>query len=210
VSPSLNSYQNHSSFTPPRPLGGFNRWWKGNSWLFHVESAGLTYGKYVFTPELHVPAQTIVQNFAEGITNCLLTPIMNWAVTVMDEAVSKSAKGRYIKIISDLNAYMDQFSKGIPETAIPEICNKLQIDITIESPFNSNPLFEYQSTKKRLRKFKFVYTRIDHVELNQITICEKPINISTDDLKELKKKLDDSNTYYTCKMNLRNISSIST
>ena len=45
------------------------------------------------------------QYFMEGITNCLLTPILNWAERCFDEAQSKSAQYNYkrkIKLLGQL------------------------------------------------------------------------------------------------------------
>lgn len=190
------------------PTEYFKTWSSLLKWDFMENSVKAIPRKYVFTPEKFIPEQTKFQNFAEGVTNCLLTPILSWATNI--DVKSSTAKKRYTKIANDVTEYMTKYATGIPENIIPEICNKLQVDITIESPFNPTPLFECQSTKKRLRKFKFINTRIDHVDLNEITICETPTNVTYEELKEIKAKLDSCNTYYTCKMNLRTITSLST
>jgi len=211
----LQEWLNYHNITEPNfnkvfyiPTEHFRKWWGKARWYFLENSIWVKHGKYVFTPEQLIPEQTIFQKFAEGVTNCLLTPILSWATNI--DVKSLTAKKRYTKIANDVTEYMNKYTTGIPEDIIPEICNKLQVDITIESPFNTTPLFECQSTKKRLRKFKFINTRINHVDLNEITICDTPINVTHEELKEIKAKLDSSNTYYTCKMNLRTITSLST
>jgi hypothetical protein len=67
----------------------------------------------------------------------------------------------------NIKEYEKKYSKGVPEDAFGEICNDLQIDIHIELPFN-NKFIEIQSIKKKLRAFRFVNTRLNHLELNEV------------------------------------------
>lgn len=192
------------------PVKGFCSWWKKLSWIFWEDSAHLWPRRYVFTLEERIPDRVIVQNFAEGITNCLLTPIQHWAEDALTNAKSAPAKSRYSVILKKLLAYAEKYTTGVPETDLSEICNDLQIDIVIESPFNPDPLFEVQSTRKRLRRFKFLNSRIDHVDFNELTICATPIESTLEEITALKAKLDESKTFYTYRLNNGKVSSIST
>ena len=73
------------------------------------------------------------------------------------------------------------------------VCEDLQIEVAIEQPFNTEPLFEYRSNKKPLKKFKFLNTRSDHVEYatnNDLFKQYEPITISQKEMIETKKQLD--------------------
>ena len=111
------------------------------------------------------------QYFLDGVAHCFLHPIKNWANDCLDEAKSKSAKGRYSKIIKDVVKLEVQHAKGVSEDSIAQICNLLQIGIEIDLPSTlinkKTKYIEYQSHKKPLKVFKFINTRLNHIELNE-------------------------------------------
>ena len=59
----------------------------------------------------------------------------------LKEAKTKQTKSRYNVILKELEIFEEQYKDGVPEDAIAEICNKLQIDISIEMPFCENNLY---------------------------------------------------------------------
>ena len=152
----------------------------------------------------------INQAFREGITNCLLTPIKTWIEEKIEDAKSKTTKHRYTKMNKDIDAMFIQYDKGVPENDIPIVCDKLQIDIDITTPFSSTNLIEARSTKKALSKFRYLNTRLDHIELNQVVSDDNIVEVNREQLYELKQKLEDNNTYYTFNKDLNGVSSIST
>ena len=105
---------------------------------------------------------------------------------------------------------MNKYVNGVPQNVINEICNKLQIDITIETPFNDKKIIECESIKKRLKKFNYINSRINHIDLNEIVIDNKPIEISRKELYELKETLDENNEYYTYKKDMIGVNKINT
>lgn len=165
---------------------------------------------YFYEQNDNITNKKIVQYFREGITNCLLTPIHNWANEKLENSESNTAKKRYRKIINDVKDYLKKYVNGVPQNAINEICNKLQIDITIETPFNDKKIIECESIKKRLKKFNYINSRINHIDLNEIVIDNKPIEISRKELYELKETLDENNEYYTYKKDMIGVNKINT
>jgi hypothetical protein len=128
----------------------------------------------------------------------------------MEEAETKQTKSRYNCILKDLTIFEEQYKDGVPEDAIAEICNKLQIDISIEMSFCENNFIEGRSIKKRLKSFKFVITRISHVDLNVVVKVDDFEEVSRSQLKEIKERLDANNEYCTYKKSMYRVSSILT
>jgi len=64
--------------------------------------------------------------------------------------------------------------------------------------------------KKRLKSFKFVNTRINHVDLNEVVKVDDFEEVSSSQLKEIKERLDANKEYYTYKKSMNRVSSIST
>lgn len=193
----------------------FASWWKRESINLWVDSDRTIFDEYpggkffIYEPNRHT-TNLIRQAFREGIKNCMLHPIREWAELNYEEAKTKQTKSRYNCILTDLTKFEAQYETGVPEDAIAEICNKLQIDITIQMPFCENTFIEGQSTKKRLKKFNFINTRVNHVDLNEVVKTDDVEEISIKEMREIKEKLDSENEYYTYKKSMNRVSTIST
>ena len=199
----------------------FQKWWKVRSRDFWIMSSLFIFeafnhlGKcFIYSQVLSVDDKFnksfLKQYFKDGITHCVFTPIKEWATTKLNEAITKQTKSRYNVILKDLKILEEKYKDGVPDDAISEICNKLQVDINIDLPFCENQFIEGKSIKKRLKLFKFMNTRLNHVELNEITNLDTFEIVSRKELLELKAELDFQGTFYTYKKDLKNICSIST
>lgn len=133
--------------------------------------------KVVIIPAKEVPAQKIEQWFAEGVSNCMLLPIREWALNCCENSKTKRAIERYERILQKIEIYEKQYPIGIPERDIQNICNDLQIGVSVELPFDTK-LLEIVSQKKALKKFKYINTRLNHIDnmFNADTYEEVDIN----------------------------------
>jgi len=165
---------------------------------------------YIYEQNNNITNKKIVQYFREGITNCLLTPIHNWAKEKLETSESKTAKSRYSTMIKNIDEYSKKYVNGVPENAISEICNKLQVDILVETPFSDKKLVLGESIKKRLKAFRFINSRINHIDLNEIVIDEKPIEVTRKELYKIEDALLLNNEYYTYKKDMTGINRINT
>lgn len=203
----------------------FSSWWSNNSHFLMIDSDTPVFGEWNdnLEPNLQsqmliltadkVDAENVQQYFLDGITHCVFTPINEWAIECEDKSKSKSAKGRYKKIQKDIKKYLDIYEKGVPEEDIPEICNKLQIGIEIDIPStlnNDTKYIEYESQKKPLKKFKFINTRLNHIELNKVSSKSEYEEVSGRDLLDLYAKLISEDKFIMWKESKHGIVQINT
>jgi hypothetical protein len=188
---------------------------------------------FIFTKEKLLTDQYYQQKFLDGkVSHCLLQPIMEWAKEMIAGTKSKDTKKRYNAIISKLEGkkpvdkrnkgvigYLEKYKDGIPETELSNFCEDLQIGMDIEQPFNENLLFEYRSVKKCCKVFKFINTRLNHVDFvddsnfghiqfNSLFKTFEPIPVLKGTMLEFQKQLDDANEFYVYTKNSYGISSI--
>ena len=188
-------------------------WWKDNYIVFQQDSAFMKWNfdlatgevvKFIFSKEFKLNRSYYAQTFADGVlSRCLLDPIVNWAKNSILFSKSKPTKYRYITLLNKLvgkktkKGYLDKYDKGVPEQDIPALCEDLQIGMDIEQPFNSNLLLEYRSMKKPLKVFKFINTRLNHVDMsngnsfNEKTLFKIGDPIEVETRKELRKILEE-------------------
>ena len=113
--------------------------------------------------------------------------------------------------MNKVNEYLEKYhSIGVPEDDFPEICNALQIDINIELPFCENKYIECKCIKKKLKAFNFMNSRLNHVELNVVFDLENTVEVSKEEIYDIKKDLDERNIFYTYRRNSNYINSIQT
>ena len=192
----------------------FSSWWHKNSFdiimfdsgtsLFDVHPDG---NIFIYEEVLDISPKKVIQAFREGITHCMFEPIKVWAQNTLEDAKSESTKKKYRAILNKIAKYIIMYDAGVPEDKIPDICNDLQIDINIDLPFSEHHFIECKSIKKNLRTFNFINTRINHI--NEITSLEYE-EVSLEQLLQINKELDDTNSFYTCNMGNENVCSIST
>ena len=179
------------------PVKGFSKWWKKWSFFLWINSAGQVFGieNEVLNDDPKLQAQLLImtldkvkkenynQYFLDGITNCFFTPIKEWALNCEADSKSKSAQKRYKTINKKVDKYIEKYSKGIPEEDMPAVCNDLQISVEIDLPstmLNKNKYIEVESQKKALKKFRYINTRLNHIELNNVN--------TKDNYEEVNKK----------------------
>lgn len=157
-----------------------NTWWKENKIQFQVDSSFMIWNydlnegdriQIIFTKEKRLNNKYYSQTYLDGkLTHCLLQPILDWAKNTIINAKSKETKKKYYAIYNKIMGkknkigLMDKYKKGVPEKDLPSLCEELQIGMDIEQPFNNELLFEYRSMRKPLKVFKFVNTRLNHLE----------------------------------------------
>lgn len=153
----------------------------------------------------------IEQRFKEGIKHCILFPIKKWAKECYDLSKSKSAKSRYNAKLKKITNLIEEYKDGVPERDLQNICELLQVDIKVDLPLNiTDPYLYFKSTKKKLKTFEFINTRLNHVDFNEIVNNDFIKSINRNELYELKDVLDEKNEYYIYNKDLRGISSITT
>lgn len=157
-------------------------------------------------------AYKIQQTFLDGITHCVFTPIKEWAITTGENCKSKESKKKYNAILNKLETLEEQFKDGLPEDQVAFVCNKLQIDISVELPLidEDAKFIHGQSMKKRLKHFRFMNTRFNHVELNEIVSMNDFDIVTRKELMSIKNELDNKNMFYKFGLDKIGISSIST
>jgi hypothetical protein len=197
----------------------FNNWWKKislNDWYVDSDTDLFENNKfkgnvYFYEPNDTLTTKKIVQAFREGIKHCVFNPIKLWATEIKDNCETKNSTFyRYDKLIRELDKLEKQYANGVPEDAISEICNILQIDISVDLPFCKNKVVECQSVKKRLTHFKFRNTRLNHVDLNEVVGQNNYIEVSKDELIKIQKKLNKDKVYYEFGKNNDSVSYIDT
>ena len=150
------------------------------------------------------------QFFKDGKINCVMKPIINFIEDKIETSMTKKTKQNYNSRLKKALKLEEKYhDTGVNEDALNEISNDLQVDLSVVLPFQ-NDYMEAKSNKKPLRSFKYINTRMNHVEYDELSYNEKTEIISQNEMIKLKNKLNKNNEYYTYKKNYMNVSEIRT
>lgn len=156
-----------------------------------------------------VSGNKIIQAFKHGITNCFFKPIIEWAENTLLNAQSKRTKERYSGMLKKLKKDNDAyFETGVSEEDIPILSNKYQINIEVNTPFQETFIIA-KSDKKALTTFRFINTRIDHIDHNKV-VNLKAQEIGQKEINKMGEELKKEKTYFTYNKNKWGYSKIST
>ena len=182
----------------------FSTWWKKDTWMWIYSDT------FLFSPIINegldpkfqaqvlilrldkVGSENYQQYFLDGITHCLFTPIKDWAVDKYSQAESKPTQRRYRGKIKKIEKLEIEYFKGVPHEDIGLICNELQIGIEIDLPStlgNATQYIKVEPQKKSLKNFRFINTRLNHIELNKVSNKDNYVEVTK---KELKEKFNES------------------
>ena len=186
------------------PSTGFSGWWTKWSMFLMIDSDTQLFGpqnkslqpsfqsQMVIYPHDKVGSDNISQFFLDGVSHCVFTPINDWAELKEIESKSKSAKKKYSAIKNKIKKYVIQYDKGVPNDDFSDICNRLQIGIEIDLPStmnNKTTFISVVSQKKPLKIFRYINTRLNHIELNKVNTKDNYTEVSKKELVALKNKL---------------------
>jgi hypothetical protein len=165
----------NTSFDIPSSWTGFSSYWKKESTKFWIDSdedvfyqdsvfkmahdeakdeRSKDYGVlYMYFAQDPLPVDKLVQHFRDGITHCMLSPIRDWLEHKLDESKTKQTKSCYNTRLEKLCEFEKTYAGGVPEDALGEVCNGLQIDLTVDMPFSESTFIEVKSIKKALKHF---------------------------------------------------------
>jgi hypothetical protein len=177
--------------------------------------------KIILTTLTKLTQKQYAQNFAEG-GHCLLGPIKKWAEEAESKAPNEKSKERYTTILNKINGKQlkkkkivgkwEKYASGVPESEIEELCDDLQIAVTINQPFRVQQYLECKSIKKSLKHFKFLNTRMHHVE--HLTTQSHEDNSDTEytaeELEQMVHQFRDNGTHCTFSRNARGIAYVQT
>ena len=193
------------------PQTGFNSWWRSFTnvgqfmypdseyWIFsgfyNPFGIGNDQAQLIIMSADKVGQSNYEQFFLDGTTHCVFTPIINWAIDLSMNAQSESTKRKYDSKAKKIEKLMNQYKNGVPEKDIPAICNDLQIGIEIDLPSSildkNTEYIKHRSQKKPTKIFKFINTRLNHIELNEITNKENYEEVSQKQLRNIYDNTSD-------------------
>ncbi len=206
----------------------FSAWWKtAGSYFFWIDSEEFIFSDSIndeLSPKLQ--AQVVIlshdkvggENYKQyfldaSIGHCVFNPMRDWGEMCFDEAKSKPAKYRYSGFIKKVAKLAMKYKDGVPELDLPFICNELQVGIEIDLPSTvsrDTKFIDVRSQKKPKKIFKFINTRLDHIEPNGLKSKDNRVELPKEQMKNKYDELIKTGEFVLWKESLIGITQINT
>ena len=104
------------------------------------------------------------QKFREGASHCIFNSILKWGHQRYSDCKGKNRLTKWKTFINNVNKYIVKYDAGLPIDKVQEVCDKLQVNISITMPLLEENFIECKSRKKGLKTFTYINTRLNHAE----------------------------------------------
>jgi len=182
------------------PLDDFSRF-RATDTDRMIWNEGLSAGEvvnFVFTKEKLLPQKYYQQKFREGVNNCVIKPVMQWAESKRDSSKTKSTMKRWNAMINKLKKDEIEYAEGFSIEDLKVFVEKYKISITLSQPFSNNHE-TIEPSNGGMKKFKFINTRLDHVDCGDFGLDRynlyktyDPEIVTKEELLDIKKKCDET------------------
>jgi len=152
--------------------------------------------KIIVSSNLELAENRVEQVFREGIRNCMFKPIVDFCDMKIEESKSRTTIWRYKNIKKKALALEEEYTNGVPEDKVQGISNELQVNISVEMPFAEQPFINCKSEKAPLNSFKFINTRMNHIDLNEVVDTSTFIPVEAEELKALAEQYIKDGKYF--------------
>ncbi len=136
--------------------------------------------KIVIQPSSKLTPTQIEQKFLDSKTlkHCVFQPVINWAqdkIEVLKELKkSNSTIKKYNSFVKIATDYMSLYKDGASEDIIKKFCNRINVNFIIDDILTIDHkganFITIKCDKKAIKTFKFINSRLNHIELNNLTL----------------------------------------
>jgi hypothetical protein len=160
-----------------------SKWWRNEARkIFQVNSQVMIWNNntgntsFIFTKEKQLAPAYITQTFADNtVKTCFFNPIIRYCQDKIESCETKKTEKKYQATLNKItgketkkgfkDGYIQKYPNGVPQEAIRDLINDLNIGVDIFQPCDENPFLTFRPVKGDPRKvFKYINTRLNHVE----------------------------------------------
>lgn len=206
------------------PTSAFSSWWKKFSIFFWIDSDNFLFSdefgnfddpalnsQLIIVSGKKVNKKDVNQYFLDAsVGHCVFNPIRDWAEDRLENAKSKGSISRYRAVVNNIKKYEVKYKDGLPETELQTISDKLKIGIDIDLPSTimdkHTQFLSVRPNKKDTGKvFRYINTRLNHIETNEAVYKGEFTPLSRSDLYKKKYDLDKSQEFYLYKTDTQGV-----
>jgi len=209
------------------PVDGFSSWWRSwSQFLFPDSDSWIFSEEYNKSDQVNQQSQLLImsadkvgqgnfqQYFLDGVSHCVFTPMMDWAMENYLETNSKQTKKRYKNKANKIAELQKIYANGVHKDKFQSICNDLQIGVQIDVPstliHKDSEYINVRSQKKPHKIFKYINTRLNHIELNEVSAKSNYEEVSQKFLNDLVNDAIEKGEYCLWKGDQNNVYQVNT
>ena len=141
----------------------------------------------------------IKQKFGDNASkNCLIGPMREFCVKSLDTLKTEKAKNHRVRLIEYLDDVYRNFKDGVDQDFLDELTNNTHFSVEIRDVLGNVIIKSMPETYSR-RTFKYINSRVDHVEHLVNTSVEDSEIVSEMEMRDLYSSLHGTDKFFTWK-----------
>jgi hypothetical protein len=151
---------------------------------------GIRNQKIVIVKESPVEGKRLTQAFKEGITNCVLLPIRDWALDKSLNSKTKKTRNNYNTILNRLNKLEEKCKDGVSDELLQQIADCVKVELSVQTILSDEVYHHAKPFKGTRYHFKYINTSANHVDIGNYDslVSDTSKEVIYLNQKEMRKK----------------------
>jgi hypothetical protein len=158
--------------------------------------------RFIALTDTKISGERLQQAFRDGIQHCVFEPIKLKIKNAIESSKSKDASKKWILRSKRINELEKKYSKGVPEDKMGEVATASGYKIMIKDILGND--INVYNEKSQKGQIIFTNTRADHIDTGFMSLDEKGIELSQDDMIEKWDEVRSSNEFYMMQGDIKN------
>lgn len=158
-----------------------------------VSDADIAGGRHVCLITNEIPSERIQQLFRDGITHCVISPLVNLWQSMADRSESDASRKRCGQIANKIQSLEERFPFGVPESDMEEVARIAQRCIVLHDVLG-NETTRYNARSNKY--FHFTNTRANHLDTGYVCIDKQYKSVSQEELNDIVAEHDEKREFF--------------
>jgi len=150
-------------------------------------------GRHVCLITDTIPSERIKQMYRDGVTHCVIEPLVNLWQSMADRSESDASRKRCGQIANKIRSLEEVYAFGVPEERMEEVAKISQRCIVLHDIIG-NETTRYNAKSNKF--FHFTNTRANHLDTGYVCIDKQYVSVSQSELNDIIADHDEKNEFF--------------
>ena len=170
---------------------------------FGYDSLNLNSGdRFIALTDTKISGERLQQAFRDGIQHCVFEPIVSKIKNAIESSKSKDASKKWVLRLKRINELEKQYKDGVPEDKMGDVATASGYKIMIKDILGND--INVYNDKSKKGQIIFTNTRANHIDTGFVSLDEKGVELSQDEMNEKWDDIRNSGEFYMIQGDLKN------
>jgi hypothetical protein len=166
---------------------------RNKTMAYNVSDGWVKIGRFVCLITDKIPSKRIKQMYRDGVTHCVIEPLVNLWQSMADRSESDASRKRCGQIANKIRSLEVVYGLGVPEERMEEVAKIAQRCIILHDIIG-NETTRYNAKSNKF--FHFTNTRANHLDTGYVCIDKQYVSVSQSELNDIIVDHDEKNEFF--------------